>query len=281
MHDETPPNRPSDEPLPKVSAPGSPTPAPPPTAGSDDEASFLQRYDPGHFERPSVTVDTALISVVDGDLWTLLVRRREHPFRHGWALPGGFVGIDESLEQAAGRVLGDKAGVHGMFLEQLYTFGDPDRDPRTRVITVVYYALMDRIRFADIDTATEGAGVERVVARLRVPWSGEVGGAVTAEDPEGTPLDLAFDHGEILGMVVKRLRGKLDYTPISFELLPRQFTLQQLRAVYETVVGKPHNKDSFRRRMLASGLIRPTGIRQQDVGHRPAELYEFRDPRQG
>lgn len=248
-----------------------------PQIGQDDqdETSFLRHYDPGAFERPSVTVDTALISAVDGALWTLLVRRRQHPYRDGWALPGGFVDVTESLDEAAERLLANKAGVQGLFLEQLYTFGRPDRDPRTRVITVAYYALVDRIRFAGIGTGDSDDESERMVARLQVDWKGEAGGAVAALDPEGNPLELAFDHADILGMVVLRLRGKLDYTPIGFELLPRQFTLHQLRSVYETVAGRPQNKDSFRRRMLTSGLLRATGIRQQDVGHRPAELYEF------
>jgi 8-oxo-dGTP diphosphatase len=157
-----------------------------------------------------------------------------------------------------------------VFLEQLYTFGAPRRDPRTRVISVAYYALVDRARF----DALRAAGDVRV-ARLSVPWEGETGGPVAAMDADGSALALAFDHAEILGMAVKRLRGKLDYTPIGFQLLPERFTLLELQRVHETVLGRPLNKDSFRRRMLASGLLEATGEAQKDVDHRPAELYRF------
>ncbi|MCA9598361.1 MAG: NUDIX domain-containing protein [Myxococcales bacterium] len=234
-----------------------------------DEAEFLAKYDPAEFERPSVAVDVALVSVVDGALYTLLLRRGEHPHRGRYALPGGFVGMKESLEAAARRVLAAKTGLSGVFLEQLYTFGNPGRDPRTRVVSVAYYALVDRARF------DERANSEGTVGRLRIPWEGEVGGPVGVDDASGKPLELAFDHDDILGMAVKRLRGKLDYSPIGFQLLPETFTLLDLMQVHETVSGRPQNKDSFRRRMLSSGLLEATGERQQDVGHRPAELYRF------
>ncbi len=231
------------------------------------EAEFLAAYDASVYPRPSLSVDVALISVVEAALETVLVRREEHPFRGCAALPGGFVGIDESLDGAAARVLRDKAGVSGVFLEQLYTFGAPDRDPRTRVVSVAYYALVDGRRFASIERS--------VGARLSVPWEGETGGPVEALDADGKRLPLAFDHADMLGMAVKRIRGKLDYTPIGFQLLPERFTLRQLQRVYEVVLGRPLNKDSFRRRMLASGPLEATGERQKDVDHRPAELYRF------
>jgi len=237
----------------------------------ESEAEFLASYDPSEFERPSVTVDVVLISVFDGALYTLVLRRSEHPHRGRYALPGGFVGMRESLESAARRVLATKTGLSGLYLEQLYTFADPDRDPRTRVITVAYYALVDRARF-DESRATHP---EATVARVRVPWEGETGGPVTIEDENGRALELAFDHDDVLGMAVKRLRGKLDYSPIGFQLLPETFTLLDLMQVHETVSGRPLNKDSFRRRMLSSEQLEATGERQQDVGHRPAELYRF------
>ena len=235
------------------------------------EAEYLQRYNPEAFARPSVAVDIALLAVADGALHALLVRRTEHPGRGLWALPGGFVGIDESLDDAAQRVLRTKAGLGDLFLEQLYTFGDPDRDPRTRVITIAHVALVDRVRFETArDAARETAG-----ARLEVPWEGETGGPVDCIDDAGRPLELAFDHADILGMAVKRIRGKLGYTPIGFQLLPPRFSLRHLQEVHETVLGQPLNKDSFRRRMLASGQLEATGDKQRDVGHRPAELYRF------
>ncbi|MDH3253682.1 MAG: NUDIX hydrolase [Acidobacteriota bacterium] len=226
----------------------------------------------GLYERPAVTVDVVLLSAFDSALWTLVVRRLEPPFRNRWALPGGFVRVEESLDQAAARVLAEKAGLDSVFLEQLYTFGELDRDPRTRVITVAYYALVHQARFEAVDTT----GETRIVGRLSVPWEGETGGAVDVLNDSGRPLDIAFDHDSILGMAVKRLRGKLDYAPVGYQLLPGRFTLRQLQTVHETVLDRPLNKDSFRRRMLASGDLEATGARQRGVDHRPAELYRSR-----
>lgn len=236
-----------------------------------EERAFLESYDAGEYERPSVAVNIVLLSLGDSGLSTLVVRRDEHPYKGKWSLPGCFVRMDESLDAAAARCLRDKAGLQDVFLEQLYTFGDVQRDPRTRVITVAYYALVDRARFeaARLDERSSFVGV------VAVPWAGETGGAVDVLDRSGKPLRLAFDHNELLGMAVKRVRGKLGYTPIGFQLLPERFTLRQLQAVHETVLGRPLNKDSFRRRMLSSELLEATGERQHDVDHRPAELYRF------
>lgn len=237
-----------------------------------DEQQFLASYDASQFPHPSVTVDVALVTVEAERLQAILIQRDEHPDRGKWSLPGGFVHMDESLDEAAQRVLETKAGLSGIFLEQLYTFGDPDRDPRTRVITVAYYALIDAAKLLR-DRADDS---HAQLAELRVPWKGERGGLVQAFDGQGRELKLAFDHAAILGLTIKRLRGKLDYVPIGFELLPTKFTLRQLQTVHETILGRKLNKDSFRRRLLASGLIVPTGEREADVGHRPAELYRFK-----
>lgn len=237
-----------------------------------EEARFLSAYDPNQYPRPSVAVDVVLLTVDDGQLKTLLVRRNEHPELGKWALPGGFVRMEESLDAAASRVLADKAGVTRIFLEQLYSFGEPDRDPRMRVIAVAYFALVEASRLVSAVRGRDGV----VLATLRVPWKGERGGPVEARDAAGDLLPLAFDHAQILGTAVKRLRGKLNYVPIGFELLPPQFTLRQLQEIYDTILGRSHNKDSFRRRMLASGFIVATGRREESVGHRPAELYRFK-----
>jgi 8-oxo-dGTP diphosphatase len=239
--------------------------------GTGEDARFLAGYDASPYDRPSLTVDVALVSASQGALHALLVRRAEPPQRGRWALPGGFVRPDESLDLAAARVLAAKAGLRDVFVEQLYTFGEPGRDPRTRVVTVAYYALVDFERFAE---AAAGGG-DVTVGRIAVPWEGETGGAVEVAGPDDAPLPLAFDHAEILGMAVRRLRGKLDYAPVGFQLLPATFTLLDLQRVHETVLGRPLNKDSFRRRMLASGQLEATGTSQTDVDHRPAELYRF------
>ncbi len=231
------------------------------------ETRFLESYDPSAFDRPSVAVDVVLLAPVEKALQTLLIRRPDHPFKGRWALPGVIVGMEERLEDAADRALRQKAGLDGIFLEQLYTFGAPRRDPRMRILSVAYMALVDRGSCA---RRRAGAGV---MGTLRVPWQGEAGGPVEVLDARGKPMPLAFDHAEILGLAVKRLRGKLAYTPVGFQLLPGSFTLRDLQRVHEAVLGRRLNKDSFRRRMLASGHLRPTGRLQEDVEHRPAALY--------
>lgn len=242
---------------------------PRPATPDPAEQAFLDAYDPDAFERPSVAVDLAILTASGLGLEVALVRRAEHPHRGRWALPGGFVGIDESLDRAAARVLRAKAGLRNVYLEQLYSFGAPGRDPRTRVISVAYYALVDPVQLA------HHAGGQLQFGRIHVPWEGETGGPVEVRGAKGEALRLAFDHADILGMAVKRIRGKLDYTPIGFQLLPHAFTLRRLQDVHETILGHPLNKDSFRRRMLASGQLEATGERESQVGHRPAELYRF------
>jgi len=256
--------------------PRSPAKGGSPAAAELTEKAFLEAYDPAAFERPSVAVDVALLSVVDGSLFTLVHQRSEHPFKDKWSLPGGFVRPAEPLDAAARRLLAAKGKLTSVFLEQLYTFGDPHRDPRMRVITVAYYALVDRRRFEQV---AEGKS-ELAFARIDVPWEGETGGPVQVQQAQpgretAAPLHLAFDHADILGMAVKRIRGKLDYSPIGFQLLDDTFTLLDLQRVHETVLGRPLNKDSFRRRMLASGQLEATGEMEREVDHRPAELYRF------
>lgn len=241
-----------------------------------DEAAFLAAYDAAEFPHPSVTVDVAPMTTADGALHVILVRREAHPAKGKWSLAGGFVGMKESLDAAAERVLAAKAGLSGIFLEQLYTFGDVDRDPRTRVITVAYYALVDTSR---LRSAKPERG-EATLARVDVAWSGEKGGPARTFDEEGREMPLAFDHADVLGMVVKRLRGKLPYLPIGFQLLPRKFTLRQLQEVHEAVLGRKLNKDSFRRTVLARGLVAATGESEKEVPYRPAELYRYVEPKE-
>jgi ADP-ribose pyrophosphatase YjhB (NUDIX family) len=245
-----------------------------------DELAFLATYDASRFPRPSVAVDVVLLTVLDGSLRALLVRRADPPQRGHWAVPGTFLHVDESPDAAAGRVLATKARLDHVFTEQLYTFGAPDRDPRTRVLSIAYYALVDPTTLtAAVDGRRDDpdpvADRDLVLARLDVPWPGETGGPVRTLAADGTPLPLAFDHADILGMAVKRIRGKLDYAPIGFELLPAAFSLRDLRLVHEAILAHPLNKDSFRRRILDRGLVVPTGARAAGVDHRPPELYRF------
>lgn len=235
----------------------------------DDERQFLAGYDPAHFERPSLAVDIVLIGIRNAALATVLVRRSEHPQRGRWALPGGFLRMTESLDSCAARVLREKAGVAGVYLEQLYTFGAPKRDPRTRIVSVAYYSLVPPDTFAAITRE------DVAYARIEVAWPGETGGPASLLDDRDQNLSVAFDHATIVGTAVKRIRGKLDYAPIGYELLPPEFSLLDLQRIHEIALGRSLNKDSFRRRMLASGQLAPAGRIRDTGAHRPAALYRF------
>lgn len=233
-----------------------------------DELAFLAAYDASRYPRPSVAVDVALLTVADDALHALLVRRTEPPQRGRWALPGTFVRIDESLDGAAARAVVSKAGLADVFIEQLYTFGEPGRDPRTRVISVTYYALVEAAR---LQAAVDGRA-DRDLCLGRVARDDD---ALVVSGGDGAPVELAFDHDVLLAAAVDRIRGKLDYAPIGFELLPEAFTLLELRRIHESILGRPLNKDSFRRKVLDRGLVEDTGELARGLGHRPAALYRF------
>jgi 8-oxo-dGTP diphosphatase len=239
------------------------------------ESEFLAGYDPAAFERPALAVDLVLLGLRAGRLTALLAERRQHPHAGRWALPGGFVGIAETLDAAAERVLREKAGIAWARLEQLYTFGALDRDPRMRIVSVAYLALLPEPAFA----AALDSGKGLAAATLAVPWAGEAGGPVSALSERGEPRALAFDHADILALAVLRLRGKLDYSDVAFALLPEHFTLRQLQDVHAAILGTPLNKPAFRRRMLDRGWLEPTGAREAGTAFRPAELYRFRPSR--
>ncbi len=184
----------------------------------------------------------------------LLIQRNLPPFEGKWALPGGFVRLEETLEEAARRELAEETGLTKVFLEQLYTFGAVHRDPRERVVSVAYYALVNLIDHP-VHAATDARDAG---------WFGV----------HDTP-SLAFDHADILQMALDRLRGKLRYQPIGFELLPKKFTLSQLQRLYELVLERELDKRNFRKRVLAMDLLVETDEVQQDVAHRAARLYRF------
>jgi len=236
-----------------------------------DEAEFLRRYRAADYPRPSVTVDVAVLTVVDSDLKVLLIERAEPPFAGCWALPGGFVQVSddddqgESIDDTAHRELAEETGLppRSVFLEQLYTFGEPRRDPRTRVITVAYYALVRPDLVPRVCAASDAAQ-----ARW---WS------VGSEIPS---IELAFDHDRILSRAVERVRGKIDHAPIAFELVPPTFTIAELRAVYEAIKGTHYDPGNFRRRfmrMQTDGVIRQAPGRRQ-TGTKPARVYRFVRP---
>jgi len=195
-----------------------------------------------------------LMTVHEGRLAVLLQHRSEPPHKGEWALPGGFVRIDESLDTAARRILVDKAGLGDAWLEQLFSFGDPGRDPRMRIVTIAYFALVPA---ADLTAALEDND-ELTLAPL-----------------DALPA-LAFDHAAIVDHAAARLRGKLDYAPIAFALLPPLFTLRALQDVHEAILGTNLNKPAFRRRMLDKGWIEGSGEREVGGAFRPAELFRIK-----
>ncbi len=225
-------------------------------------AETAETYDASQYERPSVTVDVVIFTILDGELKVLLVKRKHWPYEGMWAIPGGFVSVDERLEGAAYRELREETGVSGddVYLEQLYTFGDPGRDPRTRVITVAYFALVgaDKLHLpgGELRAANDAA---------KVGWFSAY-----------APPPLAFDHAEILKYAITRLRYKLEYTALGFQLLPECFTLRQLQEAYETVLSEKLDKGNFRSKLRKSGVVEPIDG-YQETGGRPARLYRFRD----
>ena len=207
------------------------------------------------YPRPALTVDIVIFTLRENRLQVLLIQRLNPPFAGSWALPGGFVQEQESLEQAALRELEEETGIQSVYLEQLYTYGDPGRDPRGRVVSVAYYALIP----AGAPVRSEG-GSDAGQAR----WF-----------PIGELPDLAFDHAEIVDYALRRLRYKLEYSAVGFELLPGEFTLTEIQHTYEIILGEALDKRNFRRRLLDSGIIEPTQIKRGGEG-RPARLYRYR-----
>ncbi|HWP48429.1 MAG TPA: NUDIX domain-containing protein [Candidatus Limnocylindrales bacterium] len=215
---------------------------------SEDPVSCVECY--------AVTVDIVIFTILEADLKVLLVKRKIPPFKGMWAIPGGFVRKDESLDHAARRELKEETHVSDVYLEQLYTFGDPHRDPRMRVITVAYFALINSEEL----NLRASPNVEEVqwFSMYKLP-------------------PLAFDHKEILDYALERLRNKLNYTTVGFQLLPEKFTLTELQKVYEIILNKKLDKRNFRKKILSMGILKECeGETKIYRGyHRPAQLYSF------
>lgn len=209
------------------------------------------------YPHPAVTVDITIFSIRDKQLKLLLIRRALEPYQGRWALPGGFIQMDEDLEAAARRELEEETGISDVYLEQLYTYGNPGRDPRERVISVAYYALIpsDKLR---LQAATDAEAVG---------WFG------LKELPE-----LAFDHTDIVTMAHQRLVSKLDYSTLSFQFLADEFTLLELQSVYEIILREELDKRNFRKWALALEQIEETGEQRREGAHRPAKLYKVKSP---
>jgi len=234
------------------------------------EEEFLKGYQKQEYPKPSVTADLVIFTVTDTDLKVLLIRRKGHPHKGSWALPGGFVEVGdgfecqgESVEEAAHRELSEETGLPrgSCFLEQLYTFGKPNRDPRLRIITVAFYALISPDKVHRVHAGDDASDAQ---------W-------FSVEHEVVGKMPLAFDHVEILRVGVERIRGKIDYAPIAFELVPPTFTVAELRSVYEAIKGKTYEPSSFRRRfkrMCTDGVIEEAPGKRL-TSSRPAKVYKF------
>lgn len=281
------------------------------------EKQFLSGYDPGRFERPSVTVDMLVFTVTDEEkkdyrrlpekvLRLLMVKRGDHPCIGQWALPGGFVKMTESLDEGALRELKEETNIDDIYMEQLYTWGDPGRDPRTRVISVSYLSLVDSSAldvkanddaddakwftvscklYQEQKTLTEkGYNIQRLFklnlfndeenlhALVRIVQTVE--GRVTKVEREVIESHgIAFDHAKIIAYGIERLRSKIEYTDIAFNLMPELFTLTELQQVYEVILDTELLKANFRRK--TAPMVIETNEYTKDAGHRPSKLFRF------
>lgn len=209
------------------------------------------------YPHPAVTTDVVIFTIRNDALELLLVNRGANPYQGSWALPGGFVDINEDIEACALRELEEETGISGVYLEQLYTFGKPGRDPRERVISVAYYALVppDRMHIRAASDASE------------------VGWFRLDQLPE-----LAFDHFEIVRMAHQRLAAKLNYSTIALQFMPSRFTLSELQTVYECIQGELLDKRNFRKRVMSLDCIVDTGEYRRNGKYRPARLYSVKTP---
>lgn len=281
------------------------------------EKEFLSAYDAGQYERPSVTVDMLVLTVMnemkesyrklpEKVLKILMVKRGNHPFMGYWALPGGFVDMNESLDEAALRELKEETNIDNIYMEQLYTWGDVGRDPRTRIIGCSYMSLVDsgkldikagddaedaawfRVKCSVIEQKKALVGKEYVVqdqVRL-VLWNDNEehtatikvdktfdGNVVRVSRKLTESSGIAFDHAKIIEYAVERLRNKIEYTDIAFSLMPERFTLTELQQVYEVILGKELLKANFRRKV--SDMVVETDEYTKDAGHRPSKLFKY------
>ena len=206
------------------------------------------------YPRPSVTVDCIVFGYDTVSLSVLLLNRRESPFEGLWTLPGGFLRLEETLEETANRVLNTKTGIVDLYLEQLYTFGGIDRDPRGRVLSVAYYTLVSPERF----TLMAGS------------MANDVRWFSLAALPE-----LGFDHRAVIETAIQRLRAKVTYQPIGFDLLNPQFTIGELQHLYESILQTPLDRRNFHRKMMSMSILRATGQKRKGEKNRAPELFEF------
>lgn len=227
------------------------------------EKDFLKNYDASLFERPNVSVDTVILTIIDHHLHVLTMQRAEHPFKEQWSLVGGFIDIDKDLdlEETAKRKLAEKTGIHTPYLEQFNTVGNKNRDPRGWSVTTIYFALI----------ACEDVQLSAGTGALDIKWSKIKNGKIADK--------LAFDHTDILSSCIERLRSKVLYTTLPAHFLQKEFTLSELQKVYEIIMDHKIDHKSFRRRMLSGDILVETN-HVRNAGTRPAQLFKLKKKNQ-
>jgi len=206
------------------------------------------------YPKPAVTVDIVIFTIQNNELKVLLVKRKNEPFKGMWAIPGGFVKMGESLDDAAKRELREETGVGDVYLEQLYTFGEPKRDPRDRVITVAYVALANS-------------------SNIKLHAETDVSEAKWFQINQLPKL--AFDHESILNYALKRLRWKFEYTTVAFSMMPKEFTISQVQKIYEIVFNKKFDKRNFAKKIISLNILKEEGI-NREVSYRPPQMYSLK-----
>ena len=206
-------------------------------------------------EKPAVSVTVLIFTIDKGNLEILLVKRVREPFKEYWSIPGDLIYIDESLREAAMRVLQEKTGIKDVYLEQLYSFGEPNRDPRGRVITIAFFALLPR----------QSVDLAKTPDALHLKWT-----------PINSLPQLAFDHEKIIEVAFERIKNKLSYSTIAQGLLPEKFRFSELQNIYEIILGKKIDKRNFRKKLTSLDLVVPTESMYKEGSHRPARLYKFK-----
>ena len=266
------------------------------------EEEFLKDYDSSQFEKLSMTTDILILSVADEHTGNyrklaekkfsvLLVKRDNYPFKDKWCLPGGFINIDEDLEDAARRVLKNETNLENIYIEQLFTYGAPDRDPRMRVVSTSYMSLIDKntldtsitknaswfnITFLEdnksiyVTLDNDMEQIKFVINKVLRDKSTDRYDYVIAENDK-----LAFDHARVIVAGISRLKNKIEYTDIVFNMMPRYFTLGELQQVYEVILGKKLLAPAFRR--IIAGKVNKTEKLRTGGGHRPSQLFEYKN----
>lgn len=266
------------------------------------EKEFLDAYAPGDYERPSVTVDMLIFTIQENELKLLLIKRKDHPYINHWAIPGGFVNMEESTLEAAERELKEETNIDNVYMEQLYTWSNPNRDPRMRVISNSYIALVnndnlnpiagddaaevawfsvkkkvtdideDGTIYSDLILRNEELDIEIDTRVFSIPKQNGVINTFDTKIVQISDIKLAFDHIDIVNMAIDRLRNKVEYTPIAFNLVSEKFTLPDLQKVYEILLDKPLYKANFRNK-IAPMVVELDDF--ADTKHRPAKLYTY------